>query len=393
MYDNLYDGIHPLLFDEDPTPGERVFERFKGMLAYLAKQKKEFADIATHSGGVIDITISPVYTLWQETFDKLTEVVDVAKIDIRSAKKQTVSTTKKPIKKKLPSPQLPAPPPPVFDYKYEGMSWHKPKFPSIKSVKLDTLSQLEQAIDIVIMVVTPTELSQVLNLLKPFSDRDSLVKIIIRQETYYLGVYGCFKIAVCKSMMGTGGPTGSTLVAENAIKQWNPLALIMIGIAFGASYTKQKPADVLVARDLFPYETQRVTDRAITYRSPIPPTDATLVNRFDNARDWNFQRPDGTKVDFHLGRMFSGEKLIDSQQFKARLMKREPEAIGGEMEGAGVWAAASRNNIAWVVVKGVCDWADHKEKSLQEMAAASAASLCEHVLSDENVLDGLRRPF
>ena len=56
--------------------------------------------------------------------------------------------------------------------------------------------------------------------------------------------------------------------------------------------------------------------------------------------------------------MLSGEKLIDSGGFKQTLLDQFPTAIGGEMEGAGLWASADRAKTDWLLVKGVCDWAD-----------------------------------
>lgn len=392
MYDTLYWGIHPLLFDDDPTPGEVILVRFERTLSYLAKQEESFADIAKHSdGGVLDMVSTPIYDLWQQAFDKLTEVVALAKADMEAAVKPAATDTAKPARKKAVPPQLPVVAPPTFKYKYKGMPWHKPPRPTFTRVRFDELLSEEKEVALLIIVATEVEFSQVIRLLKPLSGRVSPVKLAIKNETYYLGIFGCFKTVVCKSMMGAGGPTGSTLVADNAIKQWKPLALIMIGIAFGISHTVQKAADVLVARDLFLYEPQRVGEITIP-RGPIPTTDSTLLNRFDNVSDWEFLRPDKTQVEVHIGRVFSGDKLIDNPKFKAGLVKLAKEAKGGEMEGAGIWAAAARNSVAWILAKGVCDWADHKAGSLQEMAAASAASLCEHVFSDEQALDGLHRP-
>ncbi len=91
------------------------------------------------------------------------------------------------------------------------------------------------------------------------------------------------------------------------------------------------------------------------------------------------------------GKLLSGSKLLDNADEKKELMARYPEAIGGEMEAAGIWAAAARNHTEWAIVKGVCDWADGKKhKDYQEMAAASAVSLCLAVLSSPHALDGLK---
>ncbi|MBK7919066.1 MAG: hypothetical protein IPJ94_22950 [Chloroflexi bacterium] len=174
-------------------------------------------------------------------------------------------------------------------------------------------------------------------------------------ETYYLGKFGAWKTAVTKCRMGAGGQGGSTLATESAIRNWQPQAVIMVGIAFGKDAAKQKIGDVLVASQIIPYEKQRVGVEVI-FRDPIPPTNSTLLNRFENALDWQFYRPDGKSCAIRYGPLLSGEKLVDDAQFKANLFNRFPQAIGGEMEGAGVAAAAGQNSTAWILVKGICDW-------------------------------------
>jgi hypothetical protein len=90
----------------------------------------------------------------------------------------------------------------------------------------------------------------------------------------------------------------------------------------------------------------------------------------------------------HFGLVLAGGKLVNNPEFKSGLLREFPNAIGGEMEGAGLWAAADRNSTEWVLAKAVCDWADGcKHDKYQEMA--SAVSLCHHVFSDPHALDGL----
>lgn len=108
---------------------------------------------------------------------------------------------------------------------------------------------------------------------------------------------------------------------------------------------------------------------------------------------WEFRRPDGTVAGAKPGQILSGEKLVDSMEFKQQLLKKYPEAIGGEMEGAGLYAAAERAKVEWIIVKAICDWGDgNKKKIYQNLAAAAAVSLVEHVLSDKDTLSDLRRP-
>jgi nucleoside phosphorylase len=273
-------------------------------------------------------------------------------------------------------------------YDYEGIDWHDTKLPQIKSVRLE---DIPNKIDMQLLLITATEneLRQVLRLLEPFENEEEILKVVTEYETYYLGKFGAFAASVVRSGMGSMGPLGSALTANAAIKLWKPSAVIVVGIAFGINKAKHKPADVLIAERLALYENQRISSEIVS-RGSIPITGLSLLNRFKNAIDWSFERPDGTKVKMHVGQMLSGNKLIDDPSFKQELIKMFPDSIGGEMEGAGVFDACSRARIEFIVVKGVSDWADGKKHDgYQEMAAASATSLAHHVLSEENAMDGL----
>jgi nucleoside phosphorylase len=384
LYSNLYDGLLPLLASDNRTPDEAVIRKMNYLLLYLENEQREFEDIhAKSEDGVFDTATGTVYELSQRVIDKLKEVTRLAQEDLQ----QSTASNQPPIN----PPQTNKPAAPLVPYDYSGVKWYDPKPISTKDTSRKRLSKEDRVIDVAIIVATPTELLHVLRLLKPLPKAKSVYKVTKDFETYYLGLFGRYRAVVCKSMMGESGPLGSAMVANAILTVWKPLVLLMIGIAFGASRENQQAADVLVARDVLPYEAQRVGE-SIVYRSSIPTTSEILVNRFDNAQGWKFRRPDKTRVKAIIGRLFSGSKLIDEPIFKATLLAHDSTAIGGEMEGAGVWAAAARKRVEWILVKGVCDWADGtKDNTLQQMAAASAASLCHHVLSSKGALNGLKR--
>ncbi|KAF5529706.1 hypothetical protein FMEXI_14018 [Fusarium mexicanum] len=76
----------------------------------------------------------------------------------------------------------------------------------------------------------------------------------------------------------------------------------------------------------------------------------------------------------HFGVFASGNSVIKSAEERDRLTK-DQNAIGFEMESAGVWDV-----FPCIVIKGVCDYADsHKNKEWQQFASASAAA-CSRVL-------------
>jgi nucleoside phosphorylase len=90
-------------------------------------------------------------------------------------------------------------------------------------------------------------------------------------------------------------------------------------------------------------------------------------------------------MDVKTGEVLTGDKLVDNRDFRAALLAEFPEAIGGEMEGAGVQAAAHRQGTEWLVAKAVCDHGANKgeQKSVrQHIAASKSAAAVVHLLRE-----------
>jgi nucleoside phosphorylase len=277
-------------------------------------------------------------------------------------------------------------------YKAEEQPWWAP-LPRAKDVSSQELISLAGEIDVVLITATDTELEAVLRKLERYPRRQTVLKGFAEQETYYLGKFGACVAAVTKCRMGSLDSGGATLATEHAQRVWRPRAIVMAGVALGKDPVKQKIADVLVASQVISYEPQRVGETQTINRGPIPPANPTLLNRFDIVPHWSFCRPDGSKCKREVGPILSGEKLVDAAAFKASLLARYPQAIGGDMEGVGLAAAAVRHGVPWILVKAICDWADgKKQETHQALAAAAAVSLIHHVLSQPDVLHGLRKP-
>jgi nucleoside phosphorylase len=180
------------------------------------------------------------------------------------------------------------------------------------------------------------------------------------------------------------------IATQEAVGHFTPKGIVMVGIAFGRGAAKQALGDVLVASQVISYEQQRIGKTSVVQRGFIVETGPTLLNRFRQALDWTFTDEEGRRMQMHIGPILSGEKLVDQASYKDQLFRAFPQAIGGEMEGAGLYAVAARSGLEWIVVKGICDWADGtKTDDAQPLAAASAASLVFHVLSDPAALEAL----
>jgi nucleoside phosphorylase len=170
-----------------------------------------------------------------------------------------------------------------------------------------------------------------------------------------LGKVNGKKVWLVQSEMGAGGPGGAHETVGQAIR------------------------DVLVAKQLYMYEPQRRgTDRVIP-RGDKASASSRLLKRFWNAKlDWQM-------ANVHFGLVLSGEKLIDDDEFVRELLIHEPEAIGGEMEGAGLYVPCQTAKKDWILVKAVCDWADGKKSedktNRQLKAARNAAHFVWHALA------------
>jgi nucleoside phosphorylase len=236
--------------------------------------------------------------------------------------------------------------------------------------------------DVLLITVTDVETNTVLRaaqrLGREFKRRH------IGNHTYFdLGEISGARVFLVRSEMGAVGPGASLPTVRDGIQALHPSAVIMLGIAFGVDPQHQKIGDVLVSKQILLYEPQRVGLGPLGEPIVVPRgarTDASprLLDRF---RSGSVGLQD-LKVRFGL--MFSGEMLVDHPDIRNQLRRIEPEAIGGEMEGAGLYVAAFEEKVDWIVVKAISDWADGTKATdkdaNQGLAAGNATKFVFHVL-------------
>ncbi len=273
------------------------------------------------------------------------------------------------------------------DYSHE--QWHNLELPPVRSVKIDECEGLFQP-QIGLLVATEVERQAVLKKMRPPKNKRSVLQVHVASNTYFLGRLGITEIVLCMTEMGSSGRDASTLVTAEVIRAWKLPAVIMVGIAFGRDAVKQEIGNVLISDRIFSYEPQRVGQSSNENRGPEYSARPVLLNRFRNVVGWRFKGPNGRQCGVQTGPILSGEKLVDNAEFKKQLFERYPTAIGGEMEGSGLAAAAEREGREWIVVKAICDWGDGtKTKHHQGFAAAASVDLVEHVLNQLGALDAL----
>jgi len=268
--------------------------------------------------------------------------------------------------------------------------------PKPETINVAEVASLEEKINILLVTATEVETAALNMHLRPLPEKTNLLTVTVGKQTYHIGVLGKYGIVHVQCQMGSVLPGASSSTVEEAIAQWNVKAVVMVGIAFGIAPKKQRIGDVLISKTIIPYEIKRIGAKANVPRGPIPPCGSVLLNRFTNCTDWSFELPRKQKSRIMPAQMLSGESLIDNREHLHRLHKTFPQADGGEMEGAGVFAAAHKHQVEWILVKGICDFADGKKgrgkKGKQDIAAKAAASLCCHVFSQAQAFAELQCP-
>jgi nucleoside phosphorylase len=243
-------------------------------------------------------------------------------------------------------------------------------------------SNLTPHADVLLVTATDVEAQAVLDTFTPGAKPQ---RCFVGDNTYFdLGVHGGARVLLVQSEMGASGPGGMQATVTAAIGALHPASIVMVGIAFGVNSKKQKIGDVLVSRQLMSYDLQRVGmdkdgKQTRTPRGDRAHASVRLVDRFTaGKKDWH-------EAEVSIGLIVSGDKLVDNLEFRQQLLQFEPEAIGGEMEGAGLYSAAERARAHWILVKAICDWADgykgRNKKQRQKLAAANAAQFALHVIS------------
>ncbi len=193
-----------------------------------------------------------------------------------------------------------------------------------------------------------------------------------------LGIINGTRVFHALSEMGSGSPGASQQTVDKGIRALNPGAVIAVGIAFGINEAKQAIGDILVSRQLGLYELRR-EGKKIALRGDKPHASTRLINFFEGMAQTSW-----TVAPVREGVLLTGEKLVDDLDYRSQLIRFEPEAIGGEMEGAGLYVACQDHKVDWIVIKAICDWADGKKSRnkarRQKKAAKLAAQFVLHAL-------------
>lgn len=184
--------------------------------------------------------------------------------------------------------------------------------------------------------------------------------------------------------------TSAAVVATQVLVHWRPRLLLLVGGAGGFSASGVRNGDVLVATMIADFELQKLTDIGSEVRwrthsvSPLALQSAQRVAAgpwWPDSRRHPHPLSDTPRVRF--GPVLSGEKVIAGSRQIDKLLGWRNDAIGVEMEGAGIATAAHHEKCEFLMVRGVVDLADeNKSDSYLEAACETAAVFAVAFLRD-----------
>lgn len=189
------------------------------------------------------------------------------------------------------------------------------------------------------------------------------VKHVMGKE-YYLGRFGNYESAYIHiEEQGVTNAAATPLVGE-VIRKERPLAVVMVGIAFGIDESKQKLGDILVSQYILPYDDEKVLETSSKYKEPPVRAGFNLLNAFRDSKDWIGRPYAFSESNIIIGAILTGSKLVNNYDFRRKLLTdfSEYSPIGGEMEANGIYNECRKFSVPeWIIIKGICDWGYKKD--------------------------------
>ena len=242
------------------------------------------------------------------------------------------------------------------------------------------------------MTATEIELRGIMGYLEP---KDGNVKIIetytnaeAGQKRFYIGKYGQYPVIVGMSAPGKAqqGPIAACNTTTKLMEAFKPRYVIAVGICYGIDKSKTSSGDVIVANLICDYTNLRAGD-TLQPRGGTPSVGANLLQMFSSPVGYSHTQG-GKEVKVHCGPFISRPDLVDNPIYKERLKRLRPDALGGEMEGAGIMAAiendTSKYKVEAIIIKAICDWGDGEKSEAADWKDFSSHAAARYVYHQMN---------
>jgi nucleoside phosphorylase len=257
-----------------------------------------------------------------------------------------------------------------------------PNSPATGSVTLAPAPQPERAFGgavpprTLIIVAAAVERAAVRAEIYALNHTDPSPLVLDEETVLRLGEVAGTEVLLAQVGQGTVTPDSAGHAASSLIRDVRPTQVFLTGICYGLNDEGRQPqrlGDIVIAHQVKLIGHVRFGETERNRGGEVHPS-PNLLSRLRVASDgWR-----GAPV--HIGQVLSESVLLDNVERRAKLKSLYPEAIAGEMEAPGVYAAALRNKVDWALVKGISDWGHGKADDRQRRAAHNAAAFVARTL-------------
>ena len=249
---------------------------------------------------------------------------------------------------------------------------------------------LVEDIDVLLMTATEIELRGVMGYLKPPKDATKIIETVTKgNKPFFIGKYGQYIVAVGKSAPAKShqGLLKAFDITQDIMETVKPHFVIAVGICYGMDQ-KVQFGDIVVSDFVGDLTNLRQTclpdgSKIIQLRNSQPPAGVTLVHQFGNSAGFKMQYHKNKLVKVHCGPIIARSDLVDDNEYKEGLKNLRSDALAGEMEGAGIMAAAANAKydarVEAIIIKAVADWGDGRKNECADWKPFASHAVAQYV--------------
>lgn len=198
---------------------------------------------------------------------------------------------------------------------------------------------------------------------------DERITVDILESRTGLGRVGL----TCINRMGN---VSSGIVATKLLEIFDLDVVVNIGLAAGVNLEKQQLGDVVIADKIRYYETGKLRSKGLDLAPEYSDLRSSALSEIQKATPT--QWPLGASIggaprQVHIGTIASGEKVISNANFVSALVNQDRTIVGIEMEGYGIASALFGRKEKFLLIRGICDFADHEKNDSARLSAMEGA--------------------
>lgn len=198
--------------------------------------------------------------------------------------------------------------------------------------------------------------------------------------------YGQYNAAVMRTGQGAD-PTRKKLTKIREIIK--APYVIAVGICYGLKDKKSKLGEIVIGKSIWNISHTQATEKGTIYVPIMHDFGKELYSLF--ARQDTFKVTEKAIVKIHhedKDALVTETTRVTDQKHKKEILAQIPQALGGEMEAAGIFQAAKEGVHEfdeWIVVKAIADWGDEKKPECKPWKIFSAVAAAKYVEQQLNM--------